>query len=231
MRAKRFVPVILCLLAISSLARADAKYLTPDDITASIAVLTPPPADGSPEQKGEIDHLLEIQGKRTPADVERATKHADLSGFTFAEVLGTWFNKTDLPVTAALMTDVASETKAVVSVAKKQFNRQRPFVTDTRVQPAIPEKGFSYPSGHSTAGTVDAAVLAEMFPEHKDELTALGKQVGEDREVAGVHYPSDVEAGRKIGAEIAKRLLANPQFHAELDKAIAEVHADVHAGK
>jgi hypothetical protein len=32
-----------------------------------------------------------------------------------------------------------------------------------------------------------------------------------------VHYPSDVAAGQKLGAEIARRLLANRDFRIELD--------------
>ena len=231
MRAKRFLPFLICVLAVGAFARADAKFLNSDDVNATIALLTPPAADGSPEQQAEIQKLLDIQGARTPADEARAKTHANLSGFSYSEVLGAWFNKEDLPVTAKLMADVGAEAKAVVSVAKKQFHRDRPFVTDKRLHPSIPETGFSYPSGHATAGAAYAAVLAAMFPEHKDELLALGKQIGEDREVAGVHYPSDVAAGQKIGAEIAKRLLATPDFHAEMEKALEEVHADAHAGK
>jgi acid phosphatase (class A) len=95
----------------------------------------------------------------------------------------------------------------------------------------LKETGFSHPSGHATGGMTYALVLAEMFPEHKDALIARGEQIGEDREVAGVHYPSDVVAGRKIAKEIVKRLLANPDFHAEMQKAIEECHADAAAGK
>ena len=76
-----------------------------------------------------------------------------------------------------------------------------------------------------------ALVLAEMLPEHKAELIARGEQIGEDREVGGVHYPSDVAAGRKIAAEIVKRLLANPEFHAAMEKAIDECHAAAHTAK
>ena len=37
-----------------------------------------------------------------------------------------------------------------------------------------------------------------------------------------MHYPSDVAAGQKLGAEIARRLLANPDFRADLREAKQE---------
>jgi len=231
MRKCRLFPVLTVLFALSAVVRADAKHLTPDDITATIAVLSAPPADGSPEQQAEIQTLLDFQAKRTPEDVARVEKNSHLSPYLFTDILGEWFNKKDLPLTDQLMSEVAGEGKAVVIPAKKQFRRNRPFVTDSRITPTLKESGFGYPSGHGTGGMTYALVLAEMFPEHKDALIARGKQIGEDREIAGVHYPSDVAAGQKIAAEIVKRLLANPDFHAEMEKAIEECHADAQAGK
>jgi acid phosphatase (class A) len=231
MRRFRIVPVALVVLIFSALAQADAKFLTRDDVSAIIGVLSPPPKDGSPEQQAEIAKLLDLQKNRTPQDVERAEKNSHLTGFLFADVLGDWFNAKDLPLTAKLMTDVGHEAGAVDSAAKDKFKRDRPFVGEPRLHPTLQAAGYSYPSGHSTAGMTYALILAEMFPEHRDALIAKGTQVGDDREVAGVHYPSDVAGGRKIAAEIAKRLLADPQFHAEMEKAIDEVHADAGAPK
>jgi acid phosphatase (class A) len=231
MRRFRIVPIALVVLVLSAAARADAQFLTKDDVAATIALLSPPPKDGSPEQQKEIATLLDLQKNRTPQDVARAEKNSHLSGALFAEVLGDWFNARDLPLTAKLMIDVGHEAGVVDSAAKDKFQRNRPFVTDSRVHPTLKAAGFSYPSGHSTAGMTYALILAEMFPEHREALIAKGKQIGDDRAVAGVHYPSDVVGGQTIAAEIAKRLLANSEFHAEMEKAIDEVHADASAPK
>jgi acid phosphatase (class A) len=40
--------------------------------------------------------------------------------------------------------------------------------------------------------------------------------------VCGVHYPSDVEAGRTIGAAVVARLHAEPAFQADLAAAKVE---------
>jgi membrane-associated phospholipid phosphatase len=126
--------------------------------------------------------------------------------------------------------DITKQTKVVSGAAKVTWDRKRPFIADPSIKPCVDlEKTASYPSGHATRGMVWALVLAEIFPEHRDALLARGREFGEDRSLAGLHYPSDVVAGQKLGAEIAKRLLADPDFRAKLDKAKEEVLAHAHA--
>src|SRR5205807_1304477 len=62
----------------------------------------------------------------------------------------------------------------------------------------------------------------DMFPVDRDILMARGWQIGFDRTVAGMHWPSDIVAGQKLGAEAARRLLADPAFQEKLKKAKAE---------
>jgi acid phosphatase (class A) len=96
-------------------------------------------------------------------------------------------------------------------------------VANPKIHPCLPlERSYSYPSGHAVAGIVWATLLSEIFPEKRDALMARGKQIGDDRVLAGVHYPTDVIAGRKLGEEIARRLLADQAFRAELEKAKQE---------
>ena len=47
--------------------------------------------------------------------------------------------------------------------------------------------------------------------------------VGQSREICGVHWASDIESGRAIGAATVARLHANPVFGAQLEAARAEV--------
>ncbi len=50
-----------------------------------------------------------------------------------------------------------------------------------------------------------------------------GKQFGFERLIGGVHYPSDVEAGRITGSVLAAELLRNAAFQADLARAAVEV--------
>ena len=56
-------------------------------------------------------------------------------------------------------------------------------------------------------------------------LQNRGLAYGESRAVCGVHYPSDVEAGRIVGATIVTRLKADPAFQADFAKAKVEFEA------
>ena len=80
----------------------------------------------------------------------------------------------------------------------------------------------SYPSGTTTAGTLMAIVLANIVPEKAAEIMARGTELGTQRLVGGVHFPSDVEAGRLAGTLIAATIMSRPDFKAEFEAAKVE---------
>jgi acid phosphatase (class A) len=74
----------------------------------------------------------------------------------------------------------------------------------------------SYPSGHATVGAMNAVLLAQMVPERRDALFARGWAYGDARVISGVHFPSDIEAGRILGTMLLGLLEQNNQFRADL---------------
>ncbi len=83
----------------------------------------------------------------------------------------------------------------------------------------------SYPSGHATVGAMMAILLAQMVPERRVELFAHGWKYGQARVVSGVHFPSDVEAGRILGTMLVGALLQDERFRADLRAARRELRA------
>lgn len=81
----------------------------------------------------------------------------------------------------------------------------------------------SYPSGHAMTGWAWALVLAELAPAKANELMAAGKEMGTSRVICGVHYESDVEAGRDLAAAMVARMHADAEFRADMEKARREV--------
>jgi acid phosphatase (class A) len=191
------------------------------------ALLAPPPALGTAEQRADLARVLEVQRTRTPEQVERARSDVQKSVFRFADVLGPSFNEKNLPKTAALFAAAAHDAEKVAKSGKQFFERPRPFVTSSDVHPTVPTspKGAysSYPSGHATFGYMTAILLAQMVPEKRSELFARGREFGENRIVDGVHYPTDVEAGRIDGTLVAEALMANPDFQRSFAAAKSEV--------
>jgi acid phosphatase (class A) len=84
---------------------------------------------------------------------------------------------------------------------------------------------FSYPSGHATFGALTAILLAQMVPEKHDALMARGWDYGRARVVNGVHFPTDVEAGRIAATVMVALMMQNAHFRAELAEAKAELRS------
>ena len=79
--------------------------------------------------------------------------------------------------------------KAMIFYRQSQFN----------VFPLKTAETPSYPSGHATEGRFVSLFLADKVPfEHKGNIKKLGDDVGNSRQIAGVHYPTDTEFGHQL---------------------------------
>lgn len=187
-------------------------------------LLSPPPALDSQQQKQEIDELLAFQKNRTPAMEAFAQADADRTVFRFADVLGNNFTAEKLPQAKAFFNMVRENADYILGPAKEHWNRPRPYVTDKDIHPCVQKPGnASYPSGHSTFGTVTSIILANMIPEKQKQIYDRAELYRRNREIGGVHYPSDVEAGRIAGTVVAAFLFQSPAFQEEFAKARVEV--------
>lgn len=91
---------------------------------------------------------------------------------------------------------------------KMKYGRPRPYeisdkidsVTDTDDTP-------SFPSGHSAEAYALAKVLGNKYPKKQKELDSMADKIGMSRIQMGNHFPSDVEAGKKVGLLIADAYL------------------------
>lgn len=212
----------LLLLAAAPAARAvpaaaDARCPLPPSGGGAAALVGTFPAPGSADASADLAVVLWEQRTRTPEEVARAVAEEELSLEDYAAVLGTTFDVGRHPLTEALLARAMDASRPCVAAAKAAHRRPRPYVADARVVPVVaPERTASFPSGHATRGALLAAVLAELAPDRRAALLARGAQIGQDRVIAGVHYPSDVAAGEKLGLAIAEALLADPAFRAEV---------------
>jgi acid phosphatase (class A) len=66
-------------------------------------------------------------------------------------------------------------------------------------------------------------VLAEMLPERRAALFAFGWEYGDARVVSGVHFPSDVEAGRILGTMLVELMSRDARFRNDLRTARREL--------
>lgn len=216
---------LLLILPQMALATESAPYLTPGQLDLT-QFLPPPPTAGSIEQNEEIEKLLQFQRTRTPEKVAAARADMTLSVFRFADVLGPAFNAEKLPRTKAFFDKVAEASTSISNAAKDFWHRPRPYVFSKAIEPCLDKPGnASYPSGHSTFATQTAIILANMVPEKKSMIFARAAAFRLNREIGGVHYPSDVRAGELAGTLIAQALFQSPAFKTDFDAAKQEVRA------
>ena len=221
MRRAPYILAFLVFLVLPQLCQA--QFITRGQLDLT-SLLAPPPTADSPEQKQEIAALLAIQASRTPADEAAATADSDQNVFRFADVIGQAFNPGKLPKTSALFSLAAGAVSTLVPAAQDHWDRARPFTASAEIKPCLSlPKSPSYPSGNATFGAMCAVLLGNMLPEKQTAIFQRARQYENTRLIGGVHYPSDVEAGRIAGTVIAAFLLQNPAFKTEFEAAKAEM--------
>ncbi len=218
----------LVALILALAARLPAAYLPAGEPDA-IALLAPPPAAGSAEEKSDLAETSTVYAGATPAEIALGKEENKLTIFHYAPAIGPWFVPGKFPKTEALFKQVEAETKTVTDHAKNFWKRPRPYhLVPARFPHSIEHESpthYSYPSGHSTRGTVFTLLLAELFPAKREAILAKGRETGWLRVQGGVHYPTDIYAGRVLGQELARDFLRRPEFQADLAAARAELAA------
>jgi acid phosphatase (class A) len=188
------------------------RFVKVDALNVS-ALLPPPPAPDSVAGKADIESVLQVQTWRTPEQVEWAklVDHDDV--FNHANLIGAWFKTEGLPLTTDLFKKIGEDMRALDGIAKKPFLRPRPASMDERVQPCVRlPTSTSYPSGSGMQALVWAELLAEVFPAKRKDLLERAHRAGWGRVIGGVHYPSDLTAGRLLGEIYLAECRKNPVF-------------------
>jgi len=191
------------------------------------ALIAPPPAADSLVTRAELDVVLQLQELRTAALAKRAQEIEGETLFGFAaDVVGPWFKAESLPKTAALFAAVREDFIPVNRASKAVWPRQRPPYADARVKPCVEySDSGSYPSGHGIQSALWAALLAELMPDHAAAFQSRALETRRMKLFTGVHYPSDLEAGRIVGEALAREMLKSPALQQALAGARAEIAA------
>lgn len=191
----------------------------------ALELLPAPPSFGSSEEMADAAAFAWTTNSCT--EKERAIALHEQKSFSafdcFREDVGDFFQQENLPRTAVFLAKVLKSTDAITDSVKYHWRRARPS----------PQLAFaygelqtnSYPSGHSTRGTVLASVLCDLFPESAASIATKGREIGWHRVLLGMHYPTDVYAGRVLGTQIAKELRKSRDYRRDFKRAKKEVES------
>lgn len=207
-------------------------YLPPSDLPDSLALLPAPPAAGSAAQAADDEAFRELtkfqgtpRGAIAVSDANLSFPHA---AETFSCALGVPILEKETPNLYMLLQRTLTDAGLATYKAKDRYQRTRPFAvfkvaSCTPADDAFLAKDGSYPSGHTSIGWTWALTLSEIAPDRANAILQRGRSFGQSRGICGVHWKSDIESGRIIGAATFTRLQANPVFEAQMEAARAEV--------
>ena len=207
-------------------------YLSKEEIPNSLALVPPPPEEGSVAFALDQEYAKKAVESKDTARFILATSDAALNFpvavRSFESTLGIEISETKTPKLYILMRRVLTDAALSTYTAKNYYKRKRPFMVNntpvcTPADTAFLRKDGSYPSGHTAIGWAWALIFCEIFPAKTDTILKRGYEFGESRVICNVHWHSDVEMGRVMGAAAVARLHANPNFLKDLAAAQEEI--------
>jgi len=242
MRLWNSIAVMTCVFLIAGCAIRPAEvpeihhgilkgYLAADELPNSLELLPAPPADGSAafaRDKEISEQSVELRGTDR---WDRAINDAELmfpaAADAFTEALGFEITEEDTPHLTILLRRTLTDAGLSTYAAKNHYKRPRPFMMNgqpvcTPEEEEALRKDGSYPSGHTAIGWAWALILCEVVPEKTDAILDRGYEFGQSRVICNVHWQSDVDSGRIMGAATVARLHANKNFLSDLKRAKKE---------
>jgi acid phosphatase (class A) len=182
------------------------------DLPALLARTGRPPEQGQAKAVSDLGILLWLQGHRSPQLIANSWLLLDRNLSNFDLAVGVDMAKTTPELLRGLAPFLALVDGAKDTI-KEIYRRPRPYSADTSIRPCLPrESGWSFPSGHSAFYRAAAELLVDLLPERRQRLLAVGLSGGSSRTLCGVHYPSDVEAGQRLGEAAALQIIASDQW-------------------
>ena len=225
---------VLTVTVGAATAQETQGYLAKDALDG-MAVVGAPPAAGSAAEAADLAAYQDaLKGVDTPrwreAQADDPIDPADTLK-RYACALDAQVDPAKAPATVRLLERLMADADAFALPVKRTINRARPFAADTSpvCLPIAPERraktSSTYPSGHGTLGTLYGLVLSEVRPERTSAIVARSRSFVQSRQVCRVHYPSDLQAGERLGAAIFARLQNTPAYEADVKAARAEIAA------
>ncbi|OGR40969.1 MAG: hypothetical protein A2X28_06485 [Elusimicrobia bacterium GWA2_56_46] len=175
-----------------------------------------PPAVGSKEALADLAAVRDWQQKRTEEQCAKARSeaHAEYDEF-FGDISP--FPRPLPDGAAAIFKRLKAETDWINVKVKDRFKRPRPFESAPDLKHCLDRIGGpSYPSGHATVARIYALVLSHLVPVRRSEFLARADEAALNRVISGVHYPSDIEGGKKLADAVYARFLKRRTFQADM---------------
>jgi hypothetical protein len=197
-----------------------------DDFKHRNDLLTPPTRIGSQEEFQQLFAYKETERDRKCGVICEQQQLASM-----AKIFNDVIDSTGKSSTRLLIGSVESDMLQVVLFQKKlaNFNRARPYQIRPDLAPPFTPGHPSYPGGHAAQSHAMASVIA-LILQRSDNAYASQIKLSQDlaadlainREIAGIHYPSDTAAGLRLAELYLAEAMQSHAFAGALGEARQE---------
>ena len=199
-------------------------------ILTSGSQLRLPPPPGDVASQSEIGVLQDMEAQRDPALLDRLRFwNAGPPGFRWTSIAippGPANAVVNTRIMSALSIAIYDATVAAWD-SKYAYKRQRPSALEPSLKAAAPTPNSpSYPSEHAVVAGAASTVLSYFFPDKAETYAAMAEEAAQVWVQAGVHYPSDAQAGLQLGRAVGNMVVAR----ARLDGSDRTGTVDIPAG-
>lgn len=208
-------------------------YLSAAAIRVLAASLPPPPASGSPEDAAD---RAASNALRRFEDSDRwlmATAQSELNPPLalqhFDCALGVRTADGEAPALKRLAERLMRDAVALAE-ASARFERARPIADDpdrracVRIEAAGRARS-AWPGRAGLYGAAYAETLAKAAPDRAGAVRRIGRALGDSAAICALNRPTDIEAGRALGHDLAAAQGLNPAYQADIRAAGAEIAA------
>ncbi|WP_264050156.1 acid phosphatase [Methylobacterium flocculans] len=217
---------------------ARAPYLTDAQAPDTVAILAAPPRGHSASEaadKAAFNATRSLKG--SPRWALATTDVADGASAIlddFACVIGQRIDQSRAPALMTLLERTRLDIARATRAPKLHYRRLRPFVGNEAeicvIRTSELSNAFSFPSSHATQAWTYASIMATLMPEKATQFFVRARSYGESRVVCGLHWLSDIEAGRTTASAVYATLQGDPGFRSDLEKARTELGKLISAG-
>jgi hypothetical protein len=165
-------------------------------------IINEAPKNDSETTKKDLEELL-VKTKEVSGDDLSFARYVDIVD-NFAQTYVDLLASKGIEITMGDWFRIDSQTEPIVFWLKDKINRPRPYQLAKAYDLPLywlfhtDACSAAYPSGHATSAFVMSEYFSRKYPEHREEITALGERIANSREQAGFHYPSDTKISRYI---------------------------------
>jgi len=210
----------LAIAALGEFVLANDSGVKWDGLKGLLDTFYPTPA----KVVDELKELVELVEYRSGVMSEAMAQRQNIAAYWRGVLM---FNKGSHPATCRLIGIARTVGQFQVMHYKRIYNRERPSQLSPSLLPPINPPGHaSFPSGHATEAYLMARCLEEVMPDaaKKPPVTAptattaapgpvyfyerlgsplqhMARRIARNREVLGLHYRSDSEAGKALAAK------------------------------